>query len=216
MPLFLRKTRRLFLVLLAVLGLVAGAWIWTLYDNQAWLEAYVVRSLDQHFGASVRYDSLHVHWRGVDLYTVEYRPNSNGVQRFFIHADEVAVRFGYWELARLLFKSQQTLLRISILNPTFHLSSQSFLGAASEMTPDTSAAILASAADSSWRQIAGQYGVVETIELNHGRIVLQDSGGVEIEILREINGWVRTLGNWKAQLKIHGHLAEWESSALTL
>ncbi len=216
MPLFIKKRSRLFLLLAAMLGLAAGVWLWTLYDNQAWLEAYVVRGLDQHFGASVRYDSLHVHWRGLDLYEVEYRPASRAGQRFFVTADEITVRFGYWELARLVFKSQQPLLHLSILNPTLSLSAGSFLSPAKKNPADTSAAILASAADSSWRQLAGQYRIVETIELNHGKIVLQDTGAAAVEVLREINGWVRTLGNWKAQLKIHGYLAKWESSALSL
>ncbi len=215
MPLFTRKTRRRVLVLLAALGLVGSVWIWTLYQNQTWLEAYVVRNLEQHFGESVRYDSLRVHWRGVDLYRVRYLPATH-TQRFAVTADEITVRFGYWDLVRLMFKAQQPLLHINILNPTLRLSTGAFLSPQKENLPDTSAAILSSAADSSWRQLAGQYRIVETIELNHGRIVLQDSGAPEIEVLREINGWVRTLGAWKAQLKIHGYLAEWQSSALSL
>lgn len=228
MPLFTRKTRRRVLVLLAALGLLGSVWIWTLYNNQAWLEDYVVRSLKQRFGASVRYDSLRVHWRGLDLHRVEYRPHAEGATRFHVNAEEVEVRFGYWDLVRLLFRSRQPLLEISIVQPTLYLSAHSFLSPTEKTLPDTSAAILASAADSSWQQLAGQYGIVEVIDLHHGRIVLQDaaaktnSGGAginsdgEIEVLREINGWVRTLGNWKAQLKIHGNLAEWESSALAL
>lgn len=215
MPLFTRKTRRRVLVLLAALGLVGSVWIWTLYHNQAWLEAYVVRSVQQHFGESVRYDSLRVHWRGVDLHRVRYLPTTNP-QRFAVTADEITVRFGYLDLVRLVFKTQQPLLHINILNPSLRLSAGAFLSPQKENLPDTSAAILASAADSSWRQLAEQYRIVETIELHHGRIVLQDSSEKEIEILREINGWVRTLGEWKAQLKIHGYLAEWQSSALSL
>ena len=215
MPWFNKKRSRLFLCCAALLGLIVSVWLWTLYDNQAWLKTYVVRSLEQHFGESVRYDSLAVHWRGVDLYRVQYRPATEK-QRFDVTAEEITVRFGYWELVRLAFKSEQPLLRISILNPTLRLSAGAFLSPQKENPPDTSAAILASAADSSWRQLAGQYRIVETIDLNHGRIVLQDSSEHEVEIMRDLNGWVRALGNWKAQLKIHGYLAEWQSSALAL
>jgi len=210
-----RKRSRLFFLLAAVLGLVGGFWIWTLYDDQAWLEAFVVRNLQQQFGESVRYDSLRVRMRGVDLYDVAYHPAEHAEQRFLVRAEEVTVRFGYWDLLRSFFKPQKRVLRISILNPTLVLSKASFL---STNRVDTLNSNHTSIADTSWQQLAGEYGVVETIELNHGRIVLQDSSALsgETEVLREINGWVRALGNWKAQLKIHGQLARLASSELTL
>ncbi|NUO81231.1 hypothetical protein HUU05_14220 [candidate division KSB1 bacterium] len=222
MPRFTRKNSRRFLVLAAGFGLVSGLWIWTLYDDQAWLEAYVVRNLREHFGENVRYDSLHVHFRGVDLYDVEYRPVERAAQRFLVAADEITVRFGYWDLFRHLLRSQPHVLRLRILNPTLSLSKASLLHAANDTTPAQFSSATLATADSSWRQFARQYHIVETIELNHGRIVLQESataqnnGGAEVEVLREINGWVRTLGDWKAQLKIHGQLAHWENSELAL
>ncbi len=219
---FTRTKRRLFRALTAVFGLVSGIWIWTLYDNQAWLEAYVVRNLREHFGESVRYDSVRVHFRGVDLYDVEYRPVAREAQRFFVAAEQITVRFGYWDLFRHLLHPQQHVLRLHLLNPTLGLSKASFLHTANDTTQAGLRSAAVATADTAWRQLARQSHIIETIELNHGRIVLQDSAaalnnsGAEIEVLRDINGWVRTLGDWKAQLKIHGQLAHWKNSELAL